>query len=115
MTEKTISATEARVHFGELIRKVKEEKQPYVVERDGEPYVVVLSVEEYERLRIKKQDERWRENLERALELGAAISARRGGAPLPDPAEIIREMREERTRQLMEAIGLPIEESDAQQ
>jgi prevent-host-death family protein len=33
--EKQISATEARIHFGELIREAKEENQPYIVERDG--------------------------------------------------------------------------------
>ncbi len=43
--EKKISATEARIHFGELIRTVKEEQQPYIVERDGEPYVVLRSAE----------------------------------------------------------------------
>ncbi|HDQ34690.1 MAG TPA: type II toxin-antitoxin system Phd/YefM family antitoxin [Chloroflexi bacterium] len=115
MAEKTVSATEARIHFGELIRQVKEEQRPYIVERNGEPYVVVLSVEEYEQLRMGKQREHWRENLDRALELGAKIHAHRGNAPLPDPAEIIREMREERTRQLLETIGAPIEKSDQQE
>ncbi len=107
--EKRVSATEARIHFGELIRKVKEEQQSYVVERSGEPYVVVVSVEEYERLKQEGKPD-WQETLNRALELGAEIRARRGGEPLPDSAEVIREMRAERTRQLVEALGWTSEE-----
>ncbi len=110
MDEKRISATEARIHFGELIRKVKEERQPYIVERDGQPFVVLLAVEEYEQLQQRKPG--WREALEQARQLREEIAARRGGAPLPDPAEIIREMREERTRQIMEAVGWPCPESE---
>ncbi len=46
-----MSATEARVHFGELMRRVVEGQEPVIVERGGKPKVVVLSVAEYERLR----------------------------------------------------------------
>jgi prevent-host-death family protein len=47
---RTVSATEARVHFGELMRAVVERGDTVVVERSGAPKVVVLSVQEYERL-----------------------------------------------------------------
>lgn len=46
----TVSATEARVHFGELLTKVVTTQQPVVVERSGEPQVVIVPVAEYERL-----------------------------------------------------------------
>ncbi|MBI4506940.1 MAG: helix-turn-helix domain-containing protein [Chloroflexi bacterium] len=38
--------------------------------------------------------------IEAAKKLRAQIVARRGGKPFPDSAELIREMRDERTRQL---------------
>ncbi len=101
--EKKISATEARIHFGALIRKVKEEQQPYIVERDGEPYVVLLAAEAYARLKQNREPD-WREALSQARQLREKMAARRGDMPLPDPAEMIREMREDRTRQLLETL-----------
>ena len=49
--ERAMSATEARVHFGEVLRNVVEEETPIVVERGGKPQVVVLSMAAYPRLK----------------------------------------------------------------
>jgi prevent-host-death family protein len=46
---KTLSAREAKYNFGRLIDSARAE--PVVVEKHGRPVVVVLSVEEYERLK----------------------------------------------------------------
>ncbi len=48
--ERRMSATEAHIRFGELMRWVVESQEPVVVERQGQPHVVVLSVDAYERL-----------------------------------------------------------------
>lgn len=99
--ERTISATEARVHFGELLRRVVEEGQPVIVERGGKPQAVVLSLAEYERLRAHDTKERRHDLLARIERLAEEISARRDGLPLtPPPEEVIRQMREERDEQL---------------
>lgn len=45
---KSVSAREAKHHFGQLIDEARAE--PVVVEKHGRPVVVVLSVEEYQRL-----------------------------------------------------------------
>ena len=45
---KAMSAREAKHHFGQLIDEARAE--PVVVEKHGRPVVVVLAVEEYERL-----------------------------------------------------------------
>jgi prevent-host-death family protein len=45
-----VTATEARIHFGEMIRRACLEREPIVVEKDGIPAVVILSVGEYEEL-----------------------------------------------------------------
>lgn len=46
----TVAATWARTHFGQLMREVVRTKERFIVERDGIPAVVILSVPEYEQL-----------------------------------------------------------------
>ena len=97
---RVVSATQARIHFGEIMRHAVERKEPILVERGGRPYVVVLSVEEYNRLQAAQTPPTWEEVLERLRAVRERIHARRRGAPLPPPEEVIREMREERSAQL---------------
>ena len=106
MAERVVTATEARVRFGELMRRVVEEQETVIVERAGKQQVVVLSVAEYEHLRTARRKEDWRQVLQQAIELGDRIRARRGGRPLPPAEEVIREMREERGEQLEQLVDL---------
>jgi prevent-host-death family protein len=61
---KAVSAREAKHNFGQLIDEARAE--PVVVEKHGRPVVVVLAVEEYQRLtgttvepsNKKREDER---------------------------------------------------------
>src|SRR5215217_1382549 len=97
---RVVTATEARIHFGELMREVIEHRQPVIVERGGKPQVVVLSISEYERLlagQPKQTD--WKELVRRARE---QVRAELGERKLPPPEDIIKEMREERDAQLMD-------------
>jgi len=96
--EQVVSATEARVHFGEIMRRVVETNTPVVVERDGKPQVVVLSVQTYERLRNGTQAQDWRVLLKQCHE---RIRSELDGRSLPPPEETIRQMREERDAQLL--------------
>lgn len=43
-----VSATEAKTHFGELIRRVKVGKEYIIVERDGIPVLGILDADELE-------------------------------------------------------------------
>ena len=96
--QRTVSATEARVHFGELMRHVVEHQQPVIVEHSGKPHVVVISVEKYERLlTAQKEGEDWRELVRQARE---QIQADLGGRDLTPPEEVLREVREERDARL---------------
>ena len=52
------------------------------------------------RLRLTAMATHRREELERAIGVGARIAARRGGQPLTAPEEVIRQAREERDAQL---------------
>jgi prevent-host-death family protein len=97
--ERVVSATEARIRFGELMRRAVEGREPVIVERGGKPHVVVLSVAEYERLRIGQQEqESWKELVHRAR---GQIRAELGERELPPAEEIIRQVREERDAQLL--------------
>jgi prevent-host-death family protein len=91
--EQVVSATEARVHFGEIMRRVVETGTPVVVERDGKAQVVVLSVEAYDHLRSGAKPKDWRTLLKQSHD---QIRAELNGRVLPPPEEIIRQMREER-------------------
>jgi len=51
-----VSATEAKARFGEYMERARHE--PVVVERTGRPYVVLISVEEHERLQAH-EDAYW--------------------------------------------------------
>ena len=72
-----MSATEARIHFGELMRHVVEKHEPVIVEHRGKPHVTVISVEEYERLlAVPEEREDWRELVRQARERARAAAAR---------------------------------------
>ena len=47
---KRMSATEARVHFGEVLRRVTEGDEVVIVERGGKPSAAVIPIQEFERL-----------------------------------------------------------------
>ena len=94
---RAISATEARVHFGELLRLVVERRETVLVERDGRPQVVVLAVPEYERLLAAGSTSGWRE---RAREARDHIRAEVGDQELPLTEDVIQQGREERDEQL---------------
>lgn len=89
---RTMSATEARVHFGELLRDVNENGQTVFVERGGQTKAVVLSLDEYRRLGGQASVPEWQRLRD---EVHAMIRAEGGGPLIPPPEEIIRAMRDE--------------------
>lgn len=91
---KTFSATEARIRFGEVIQAAQ--KGPVYVERSGKPIVVVLSIQEYDRLLAGTRPVNWRDLVDEAhLWVKKDLAGRR----LPDPAALLREIREARDEQ----------------
>ncbi|WP_025323848.1 type II toxin-antitoxin system Phd/YefM family antitoxin [Deferrisoma camini] len=97
--ERVIGATEARVHFGKWMRHVRAHGGVVIVQRAGQTEAVLLSAETYERLAGRAQRAS-PTPLERAAALRAQILARRGGALVPPPEEVMRSIREERDRDL---------------
>ncbi len=67
---KTIPATEARIHFGEIIKRVYRGREQLIVEKDGLPVVVILShtdYEEYRRLLALQQFEKLSKDVNREM------------------------------------------------
>lgn len=53
-TARIIPALTARTQFGQILRRVRENKERFVVGRRGEPQAVIMSVEEYLRNFVKQ-------------------------------------------------------------
>jgi prevent-host-death family protein len=98
MMGRVVSVTEARNHFGELMREAVETNEAIIVEHRGKPHVVVLSVEQYERLLKAQQRGGWKELVRSA---GVQIQADLGGRTLPRPEEILEQAREDRDGQIL--------------
>jgi prevent-host-death family protein len=50
-----VSATEARVHFGEVLERVTREQDAIIVRRGARPVAVIVSFEAYQRLAAQAQ------------------------------------------------------------
>jgi len=88
------SATQARIHFGELILKAQSE--PIMVERNGKVEVVILSKVDYDELKSAAKLSGWRTLLQEAHQL---IRNETSNYPLPSPEEILYQIREEHDEQ----------------
>jgi hypothetical protein len=80
------------------MRQAVENHETIIVERGGRSHVVVISVEEYERLLKRQQQGDWRELVHGAR---AQIQADLGDRTLPRPEEILEQIREGRDEQLL--------------
>ena len=92
---KTISATKARINFGDVMKQAK--IAPVIVERGGKAEVVVLSKKAYDQLVAAKPHA---DVQKRIGALHKKIRAELAGRSLPDPAELIRQGRDERDEQI---------------
>jgi prevent-host-death family protein len=97
--ERVMSATEARVHFGEVLKAVAEQGDSVIVERAGQRLAVVVPISEYEHLRARN---RWEGFEERMRKHRAYLEAEYAAGRLRDFdfVEAIRLGREERDEQL---------------
>ncbi|MCL4543686.1 MAG: type II toxin-antitoxin system prevent-host-death family antitoxin [Chloroflexi bacterium] len=67
---RSVSVAQARAQLADLLGSVHYTQEPVVVEKKGKPFAVVISPEQYDRLR--GEDERARQMVERARERHAA-------------------------------------------
>jgi prevent-host-death family protein len=92
---KTISATQARINFGDVMKQAR--IAPVIVERGGRAEVVVLSKKAYDQLVSGQANAALQKRIE---DLQGKIRAELAGKNLPDPADLIRQGREERDEQI---------------
>jgi prevent-host-death family protein len=101
----TVSVVAARRNFSALLARVADAGPRVIIERHGKPMAALISLpdlqklQEYERL-AGTAGERGLAALRRAGAVREAMLAERGGEFLPESAEVIRELREERTDEL---------------
>ncbi|HEY0555842.1 MAG TPA: type II toxin-antitoxin system Phd/YefM family antitoxin [Thermoanaerobaculia bacterium] len=96
-----VTEADAREHLGDLIRDVAAGQEAVLIERDGESQAVVISFDEYTRLRARTQEsgsQDWKGRVDRLQE---RISREMGKGSLPPAEEVIRKMREERDEQIL--------------
>jgi prevent-host-death family protein len=96
-----IPAMMLRQRAGDLLARVHYAGERFVIERHGEAVAALVSIDDLHRLeaadqlsavqRVQRQ-----EALTQAQAVREAILARRGGAPLPNSADEVRRLREER-------------------
>ena len=96
---KTISATKARVNFGDVMKQAK--RAPVVVERGGKAEVVVMSKKPYDRLIAAKAGANFQKRLDA---LHAKIRAERKSRQITDLEKTVRQGREERDEQLLDSL-----------
>jgi len=96
MVERRISATEARVHFGELLDSVSKRNDIVFVQRAGAPAVVVVSLEEWQR-RCEQASDPWAGIAEEMEEHWAYMDEQYGDSWHHEAVdEILRAAREDR-------------------
>ena len=79
---RTVTATEARVHFGEMLRIVREQGGTIIVERAGEPEAALISIDDLRELQRHKplpEENNW---ADRMMEIHAKIAAEWKGPSL---------------------------------
>jgi PHD/YefM family antitoxin component YafN of YafNO toxin-antitoxin module len=103
---RTISATEAQAEFDELIELIAENDETVVVEQDGIPRVVLMSLTAYRQFSSKAAWESWEAQL---AGLHQELRPMLAEGELPSSVEIIQTMREERDEQLLQRLRLPDE------
>ncbi len=92
---KTIPATQARIHFGELLKRVYKGGEHLTIEKDGLPIATLLSHAEYEQLR-RSAALRELEELNRAANRAAQDQGLTEDEALVDLQRIKKEVYEER-------------------
>ncbi len=97
-----VTATEARVHFGEIYRRVTENDETIIIERNGRPGAVLISIEEYEALRGAPAAAGWLDAMRQSQHAFRPFFQKH---PEFDVVETIRTMRDERSEQIRDAVS----------
>ena len=81
-----ISATAARVRFGELLDAVKDRGETVIVEKNGEELAAVIPIAEYRRKTHRALDQDW---WDRQNKVAEELERNLAGRPYPDERDLI--------------------------
>jgi prevent-host-death family protein len=100
-----MNVVEARRNFSELVTRVAYGGSRVIVERRGRPLAALISARDLARLEVWEREhdtarDRQVAALAQARAVRAAILAERGGELLPDSADLIQSIREERADEI---------------
>jgi prevent-host-death family protein len=95
---KTVSALEVRKRFGAILDEAAAGEQ-IVIERAGRPVAALVPLSDFEEVSADARRQRRIDAIEEIQRL-----ARRYPVSIPDPAGLVRQMREERTQQILRAV-----------
>lgn len=98
VSQRRMTATEARVRFGEVMRYAKNDGNAVIVERDGREEVAIISMDEYRRLRSTMN--RKEALLKQMEQTHALIRSELGDRKLTPVHKIIDDMRAERDAEI---------------
>ncbi len=95
---RTVSALEVRRRFGAILDEAAAGEQ-IVIERAGQPVAALVPLDDFEEISADARRQRRIDAIEEMQRL-----ARRYPVSIPDPAGLIRQMREDRTEQILRAV-----------
>jgi prevent-host-death family protein len=97
---KHVSAREARARFAEITDRVRYSGEPVVVEKQGQPFVAVVNLEDFAMLERLRRD-RWAAEFSRL----AADAAGEVAGPEPTDEEIVAAVKRTREELYREHYG----------
>ncbi len=95
-----VSAREARTHFAELTDRVRYTGEPVIVEKQGQPFVALVSLQDFDELERLKGEQR-----AAAFSRRAAEAAQEAGGPEPTEEEIVEAVKRTREELYRERYG----------
>ena len=95
----SVSATQVKRSWGQVVRRILESREPALVERRGAATVVILPAGDYRQLVAREESQLKKEEalslLVEAEGFARAVQSRYGGKICTDSVEFLREMRED--------------------
>jgi prevent-host-death family protein len=106
MSTITVSMTQAKNELADVVNRVAYGGERIILLSRGKPKAAIISIEDLQLLEGLREEKevhraRMKDWLAEARALRRKILKRRGGLPLPDSVEMLRELREERDEQIL--------------
>ena len=99
---RTVTATEAKVRLGSIMKWISEKKEAIIIESRGQPTVVLIPFQEYEEIKALQEEERRRQALARLEALAERVGARNQDLSLKEAEELADRFTREVIEEMIE-------------